>query len=440
MGRMRKLGFTTSLLTAGLLAAAVPWETATPESLGLDGARLAAMTKTLAARRTKNFLVVRQGKLVHEWYAADSGPDQKHYTASLAKAIVGGTSLTIALQDGRLKPDDPASKYILAWRADPLRSKITVRQLATHSSGIEDAEQDDLPHEKLPGWKGAFWRRDPDPFSIALRDAPVVFEPGTKYAYSNPGMAAVAYVVTAALKGATQADIRTLLKERLLDPLGVPESEWSIGYGRAYQLDRLQLYANWGGGSFTARAIARLGQLMLQRGEWNNQKLLSPAWVDRVTGYAGTPLPERRPGQPAPGSGLGWWTNFNGVWKKVPNDAFAGAGAGHQVLLVAPSLDLVMVRNGGVLAEPGERLGFWGAVEQYLFNPLMEAVLQYPDNPGVRLPYPPSAAIEKATFAPFSFLPCSANASSTKSTTCKGIASFNSRLVTMILGRNLNLP
>jgi len=398
---MRKLRSTAWLLTAGLLGAAVPWETATPESLGLDGKRLAAMTKTLAGRRTQNFLVARRGKIVHEWYAAASGPEQRHYTASLAKAIVGGMSLALAFQDGRLQPDDPAWKHIPAWRDDPLRSKITVRHLATHSSGIEDAEQGDLPHEKLPGWKGAFWRRKPDPFSIALRDAPVIFEPGTKYAYSNPGMAALAYVVTAALKGAAQADIRTLLKQRILDPLGVPESQWSIGYGRAYELDGLQLYANWGGGSFTARAVACVGQLMLQRGEWKKQKLLSAAWVDKVTAYAGTPLPERRPSQPAPGSGLGWWTNFDGVWKKVPDDAFAGAGAGHQVLLVVPSLDLVMVRNGGVLAEPGEGLGFWGAVERYVFGPLMEAVLQYPDNPDVRLPYLPTPVIQKARFAPF---------------------------------------
>ena len=28
---------------------------------------------------------------------------------------------------------------------------------------------------QLPGWKGAFWRREPDPFSIAVRHAPVLF-------------------------------------------------------------------------------------------------------------------------------------------------------------------------------------------------------------------------------------------------------------------------
>ncbi|MDH7570576.1 MAG: hypothetical protein QHJ73_13425, partial [Armatimonadota bacterium] len=66
-------------------------------------------------------------------------------------------------------------------------------------------------------------------------------------------------------------------------------------------------------------------------------------------------------------------TNFDGVWARVPRDAFAGAGAGNQVLLVVPSLDLVAVRNGGNLNRPGEPGGFWGALEQHFFNPLMEA-------------------------------------------------------------------
>ncbi len=75
-----------------------------------------------------------------------------------------------------------------------------------------DAEQDRLPHEKLPGWKGAFWRRDPDPFSIAIHQAPAVFAAGEMYAYSNPGMGALAYAITASLRGTRWADLRTLLE------------------------------------------------------------------------------------------------------------------------------------------------------------------------------------------------------------------------------------
>jgi len=49
-----------------------------------------------------------------------------------------------------------------------------------------------------------------------------------------------------------------------------------------------------------------------------------------------------------------------------------GAGAGNQVLVVIPSLDLVAVRFGGNL----DPASFWGGLEAYFFNPLMEAVLE----------------------------------------------------------------
>ena len=78
-------------------------------------------------------------------------------------------------------------------------------------------------------------------------------------------MAALSYAITASLKG---GDIRTLLKERIMDPLGIPERAWSIGYGRAYEVDGMQLYANWGGGKLygaggcAGRAVADAGRAM----------------------------------------------------------------------------------------------------------------------------------------------------------------------------------
>ena len=266
--------------------------------------------------------MIRRGRIALEWYAPEWNADRPHGTASMAKALVGGMSLAVAMSDGRISPDDLASKYIPGWSADPLKSKITIRQLATHTSGISDAEQDGIPHDQLPGWKGDFWKRTPDPFSIAVRQAPVLFEPGTQYAYSNPGMAALSYAITAALKG---GDIRTLLKERVLDPLGVPERHWSIGYGRAYEVDGLKLYANWGGASFTARAAARIGQLMMLQGQWNGRELIRRDVVKKVLTDQGMPRPARSATDPAPASGLAWYTNTDGIWPAAPRDTFAGA-------------------------------------------------------------------------------------------------------------------
>src|SRR5437016_1071532 len=318
------------------------WPAVTPTAAGLDPVKLEAWRSSLAAHRTTGLLVIRRGRIALEWYAPEWDVDRPHGTASMAKALVGGMSLAVAMSDGRISPDDRASRYIAGWSADPAKSKITIRQLATHTSGIADAEQDDIPHDRLPGWKGDFWKRTPDPFSIAVRQAPVLFEPGTQNAYSNPGMAALAYAVTASLKG---GDIRTLLKERVLDPLGVPERHWSVGYGRAYEVDGLKLYANWGGATFTARAAARIGQLMMLRGQGNGRELIRRDVVKTMLTDQGLPRPQRSATNPSPASGLAWYTNSDGIWPAAPRDTFAGAGASHEVIVVVPSLDLIVVRN-----------------------------------------------------------------------------------------------
>ncbi|MCX6904672.1 MAG: serine hydrolase [Verrucomicrobia bacterium] len=126
------LAFLTIQVTA-LAAAGVDalWQTAKPESQGFSSAKLEAMRADLAKRRTRALLVIRNDTIVCEWYAPDVAANTKLGTASLAKAVVGGLSLAVALNDGRLTLDDPAAKFIPQWRGDPRKSRITLRQLGS---------------------------------------------------------------------------------------------------------------------------------------------------------------------------------------------------------------------------------------------------------------------------------------------------------------------
>ena len=85
------------------------------------------------------------------------------------------------------------------------------------------------------------------------------------------------------------------------------------------------------------------------------------------------PAPARDATDPVPDAGLCWWTNAAGVWPEAPRDAFGGAGAGQQVLLVVPSLALIAVRNGERLDEE-VGASFWGGLRRRLVAPLLEAV------------------------------------------------------------------
>lgn len=346
-----------------LPAAEFEWQTASPESCGLSTGRLDTFRDQLAARATKAFLLVCNDRIVYEWYAPGHAATKTHFTASMAKALVGGVSVAVALNDGRLSLDDPAAKFIPQWREHPQKSRITLRQLGSHTSGIEDAEADDLPHDKLTGWKGDFWKRLPPPrdsFTLSRDLAPVIAEPGTEIHYSNPGIALLAYATTAALRDAPQKDLRTLLRERIMRPIGVPEAEWNVGYGQTVRVDGLPLVGSWGGGGFTARATARVARLMLREGDWEGRRLIKPAAVRAVTSDAGTPGT----------AGIGWWSNGEGNVAALPRDAFWGAGAQHQIVLVIPSLKVIAVRNGGSL----DRTAYDNARNRWFFEPLMTAL------------------------------------------------------------------
>jgi CubicO group peptidase (beta-lactamase class C family) len=359
----------------------------------VDRARLAKLRADLETRHTKALIVARQGAIVEEWYAAGYDSKTRHYTASLAKSLVGGMALLVAINDGLLRADDRASRYIGAWRDDAVRSRITLRHLAAHCSGIEDATEPGREQEKLPGWKGAFWtHRGRDPFSIATREAPVARRPGTRFEYSSPGYAALGEALGARLRGTANPEIRTLLAMRLMRPLGIPDAAWRIGYRGPTRRDGMSLYAVWGGSSFTPRAAARVGQLLLDRGRWMGRELIRPGLVDSATTYAGTPVPGRQDGDPTPAPTLGWYCNFDGVWPGAPRDTYVGAGADNQHVIVIPSLDLVAVRFGAPLGDPDRGEGFWAAFERELLNPLVEAV--------TRTPYPHSAHVNGVRFGP----------------------------------------
>jgi CubicO group peptidase (beta-lactamase class C family) len=328
--------------------------------------KLENLWRMLEKRKTRSLLIVRNDLIIFERYSKDYHREKKHYTASLAKSLVGGMSLLVALNDGRIEIDDPASKFIPEWKSDTLKSKITIRNLATHTSGLEDAESPGKSHNELSSWKGDFWRREPDPFTIARDRVPVIFNPGSDFAYSNPGFAMLGYAITASLKNADEDNILDLLRKRILDPIGAARDEWSIGYGKtAYKVRGMKLYATWGGGNFSARAIALVGRLMLNRGEWRGYQLVGEKWVKIMTEYALEPDVDNKITATKTAPGLCWWTNSKEIFESLPRDAFYGMGAGQQILLVVPSLDLIVVRNGEN----------FGNLHRDFFNPIMEALI-----------------------------------------------------------------
>jgi len=280
--------------------------------------------------------------------------------------LVGGMAAAVALDDRLFRLDDPAANFVTQWAKDPRKSKITVRELGSHTSGQDDAEDGDTAHEKLTGWKGDFWKALPvpnDPFTLSRDVVPMRFDPGESNAYSNPGIAMLGYAITAALQKthAPNRDLGALLRNRIMRNIGIADTEWRVGYGKIFVVDDLPLVAAWGGASFTGRGMAQIGRLMLHEGEWDGRRVLSAESVHAVTRLSSLP------GDTA----IGWWSNNKGKISELPKDTFYAAGAGHKVVIVIPSLNVIVVRNGQQL---GKAETYFEAERRYLFAPLAQAL------------------------------------------------------------------
>lgn len=403
-------------LTAGLLSGCQPddpWVRAPAQSQGLDSPGFGSFVESVQRRGTEALLVIVNDRVVHEWYAPGRSPDDRHYTASMQKGLVGGLGLGLLLQEGRIGLDERAAHFVTQWQDEPQKSDITIRQLAGHRSGLESSMIPGVAREDLTGWKAAFWHGDSlrNPPRLVIEQAAMEARPGSRFQYSSSNFAVLSYVLGVAAEEGGHANLRSLLADSLFRPIGIDDDSWRMGYGGPIDTYGTEVWAAWGGGAFTPRSLARIGRLLLRRGDWDGQRLIDEDVIEDIVTYGGTPIdePARHDGEAvldewtigAPAPGMGWWTNATGVWEGLPRDAFAAVGAEHQLLLVVPSLDMIVVRMGGDLRETEvDDLGHWVALSRYFMAPLAGAIL------------PPvggwSTALTGAWFEPLSAVKCRA--------------------------------
>ncbi len=280
------------------------------------------------------FLVYHQGKLVVERYSAGHGPESRFDSSSMHKSVLG-LLLGAAIEDGHIDSlDDPVGDYLTAWSEDP-RGEITLRQLATMSSGLELA-----PLGLSPLSKGLHLMLSSDIRSTAL-SLQSAEPPGSAFAYQN----ANAQILGLALIEAIDRPYATYLSRRLWRPIGASDAAVWLDREDGTPRTFCCLLA-------TARAWVRVGELILQEGKAQGEQVLPPEWIARMT----------RPSGANPHYGLLVWLNApeDGVrsynegtdFKARHSEPYAAPkviffdGAGGQRVYIIPDADMVIVRIG----------------------------------------------------------------------------------------------
>lgn len=287
------------------------WETLTVTEAGFNENTTDDLYNFLNEKNTKAFIILKNGRIVIEYYFDDFNENSIWYWASAGKTLTA-TLTGIAEDEGFLDITDKVSDYLGSWTSLPTDKEdlITCRHLLTMTSGIDDTSGNDVTSSNLEYTADA----------------------GTRWAYHNVYVKLQDVVATA-----TNQSWSDYFGTKLKNPIGMTGA-WNM-------LDNLSVY--WS----NARSMARFGILIANKGNWDGLQIVSEHYIEEATttsqdinkaygylwwlnGKASYHLPQSQ-------------TEFSGsLIETAPEDMFAALGKNDQKLYIVPSKDLIIVRLG----------------------------------------------------------------------------------------------
>lgn len=296
------------------------WQSSTPEAQGIDSDKLA---QALLAMREQNvqihsLLLICNGYVVADatFYPYDG--QTVHDMASVTKSVMT-TLIGITVDQGKLDLDDPMLSFFpdrAIANLDGAKERITVRHLASMSSGLDcTREGDELTLQEM--------QASPDYVQFVL-DRKVAWEPGSHFVYCSPAI----HLLSPILQQATGMTALAFAQQYLFGPLGIREAMW--------ERDLQGYYDGWGDLSLNPHDMAKIGLLFLQKGQWEGQQIVSRKWVEEATkAQIGSPDGDEDP------YGYGWWMSpdMEGVYR--------ADGRGGQYIFILPDWNMILVTTGG---------------------------------------------------------------------------------------------
>jgi CubicO group peptidase (beta-lactamase class C family) len=312
---------------------------ATPEERTIDDLAIKAIEDYAAGFDSDALIVVHQGKIQVEWYADGLDRNTLTQSQSMHKSLLA-LLIGVAIEEGIIdSADDPVGKYIEEWQSHP-RGDITLRELMMMSSGLAQYE-----FTLNPFTDDFRWLYSGDTLRYVLKTPMADWDPGTQFDYNNINSELLGVVLERA-SGMRYADY---LEKKLWNPMGGDQAlVWlDSEFGDAFTSCCLMA---------TATDWARIGQMMLQRGEINGNRIVADDWIEAMI----------RPSPVSKWYGLQTWLAYEievnprsqkssamGAYSRkepfLARDVYYFSGRGAQRVYIVPSRDLVIVRLGPAL-------------------------------------------------------------------------------------------
>jgi len=272
---------------------------------------------------TNALLIMKDGVIVFETYRNLTRAQTRFMSWSMAKSFTSAM-VGCALDDGLIESlDDPITRYLPELEGGGYRD-VTVRQVLEMRSGVDYEERYDFenPGVAATNHENAIVRNVVR-FADIARNIGRAHPPGEVFAYKTIDTAVLGWM----LERVTGMSVSAYLSRKIWEPLGVESNGFFImdgppGTGREF---------TGAGFNATLRDYARFGQMMLNGGRANGNRILSEKWVKEST----TPVGEEE--GPMGGYGYQWWT-------APGSPAYMAIGLQGQYIYVDPETRTVVVK------------------------------------------------------------------------------------------------
>ena len=298
----------------------------------------------LGLDRVHSLVLLRHGKLVLDEYFYGYGPQDKQQLFSVTKSVFS-TLFGIAQDQGLLNVSQKLYDFFPEYHSQRgwqrKKKQVTLGMLLSMTSGFAC---DDIGSPSTHA--GMTQSQDWVSYCLAL---PLSHDPGTTWSYNGTSLQPLSFL----LAERSGESISQFAREYLYGPLGIVGDNWVRGPRQITEVDA----GHW----LSARDMAKLGQLYLNRGLWNGKRILSEQWVEQATQrHAATNINFFHGN-----FDYGYlWYSTPVSWHGKNINTFFADGWGGQYIWLVPDLDLVAVMTAGNGSLEGEFRFF----EKYIVN------------------------------------------------------------------------
>lgn len=286
-----------------------------PSSAGVDAAGILDLIASQQApeQELHSLMVLRHGQVLAEGWWDPYAPDVAQLVYSMSKTFTSA-AVGLCVADGLFGYDDLVAELfadVVDGELGPHAASMKVRDVLAMAGGHSDAQVEKLQSGPFAGGVAAIGRW--------LAEEPE-FAPGTHFSYDNPGT----YLLSKLVTRTSGRTVHEIVRERILAPIGAEgESFWHTDAEGA----------SLGFSGFHARTemLARMGQLLLADGLWDDARVLPQEWIDE----------HRRHQVDCAGDSPDWQQGYGWqVW--MSQHGYRLDGAFGQYALILPEQDMVI--------------------------------------------------------------------------------------------------